>query len=140
MTAQSAQALIFLLMELENNEFRTYPVNLKHYSSVFVCSIKAIFLKHLTVIVYSLVEQKGDKKINNTVSRQYAGSFGGASLCSCLRLSYSRILGKEKRIIYVRLQKHLLCKDNEKHLVPMELTFQNMGGMYILTPSAYPFC
>eukprot|EP01084_Bolivina_argentea_P021429 39819_1 len=140
METEPAQQLIFLLTELYNNDFRTYPVNKKHYCSIFVCTIKEIFLQHLTIIVYGLLEGNMDNKIDNNCSEQQAGSYGGASLCSCFRLSYCRTLSKEKRVIYVRLQKQFLCKENKKHLIPIELKFQNMGGMYQLSPSVYPFC
>eukprot|EP01084_Bolivina_argentea_P269733 458486_1 len=140
MEAAPTQKLIFLFQEIEMNEFRTYEFNMKHCCSVFVCSIKEMFLRHLTNIVYDLVEHKTEKKIDNSISTQYAGSYGGASLCSCLRISYSSRTSKEKRNIYVRLQKQMLCKDNEKHLIAKELKYQNMGGMYMLSPSRYSFC
>eukprot|EP01084_Bolivina_argentea_P021430 39820_1 len=140
MTEKATEKLISLFQTLYDNELRTYPVDAKHYSSIFVCTIKELFLKDLTNVVYGFVEQKKDNKIDNTISTDKGGSYGGASMCSCFRIAYCRRLSKKKRDIYVRLQKQMLCKDNEKHLIPMELKFQNMGGHYVLSPSWYPFC
>eukprot|EP01084_Bolivina_argentea_P189471 325830_1 len=135
------KTLLMIFEQLSKNPSRTYQVNHRWLSNVYVYAMLDIYLKNLTCIVYELIENDLNHiLIDNSVSNEQAASFGGSSYCSLQRISYSRHLTTELRKIRIFLQKYMLCQENERKKVPSELHYQNMGGMYFITPLVYPLC
>eukprot|EP01084_Bolivina_argentea_P189472 325831_1 len=76
------KTLLMIFEQLSKNPSRTYQVNHRWLSNVYVYAMLDIYLKNLTCI----------------------------------------------------------CQENERKKVPSELHYQNMGGMYFITPLVYPLC
>eukprot|EP01084_Bolivina_argentea_P005274 9972_1 len=84
--------LLLIFTQLESNVFRTYNVNDRHLSNIYVYGILDIYLTHLTSVVYELMESGMDySSIENTATAEHAASFGGFSFCSIQRIAYCRI-------------------------------------------------
>eukprot|EP01084_Bolivina_argentea_P005273 9969_1 len=131
--------LFAIFTQLESNVFRTYEVNDRLLSNIYVYAILDIYLTHLTSVVYDLMESGMDfSSIENKATVEHAASFGGSSLCSIQRIAYSRHLTPVLRKRKIFCQRYMLCQRSEKDKVPLEICYENMGGFYVLTPSLYP--
>eukprot|EP01084_Bolivina_argentea_P313736 543347_1 len=133
--------LLKIFDELCNNLSRTYEVNQRLLSNIYIYSMLDVYLNHMTCIVYELLENSLEQGcIDNNITTEQAASFGGSGYCSLQRIAYSRNLTVELRKRRICLQKYMLCQENERELVAKELHYENMGGMYFITPSLYPLC
>eukprot|EP01084_Bolivina_argentea_P268733 456551_1 len=133
--------LLNILNGLQSNPFRTYNINNKLLTNIYIYSILDIYLTHVTCVVYELIEIKQKCKLmDNTVSEEQSGSFGGSSFCSCQRIAYSRHLTPALRKRLITLQRVLLCQESERDKIAIELQYEGVNGFYYLSPSLYPFC
>eukprot|EP01084_Bolivina_argentea_P254954 428729_1 len=138
LNSKEFQKLLTIFNKLNDNPFRTYNINVKHITNIYIYSILDIYLKDLTCIVYELLEANSNIVINNNVTDEHAASFSGSGFCSMQRIAYSRALSPALRKTRIFLQKYLLCQESELEKVSKELQYRNMGGMYFMTPSLYP--